>query len=83
MGQWLIADLSVSDIHFQAWVFLVAGIVLLWFPLRFGNAVVFAEISAVVFAEISKAWAITKRQCERIPCVTGSAGSSSRKWHHT
>jgi hypothetical protein len=29
MGQWLIADLSVSDIHFQAWVFLVAGIVLL------------------------------------------------------
>ena len=31
MGQWLIADLSVSDIHFQAWVFLVAGIVLLWF----------------------------------------------------
>jgi hypothetical protein len=31
MGQRLIADLSVSDIHFQAWVFLVAGIVLLWF----------------------------------------------------
>jgi hypothetical protein len=75
MGQWLIADLSVSDIHFQAWVFLVAGIVLLWFPLRFGNA--------VVFAEKSKAWAITKRQCERIPFLTGSAGSSSRKWHHT
>jgi hypothetical protein len=31
MGQRLIVDLSVSDIHFQAWVFLVAGIVLLWF----------------------------------------------------
>ena len=31
IGQWLIADLSVSDIHFQAWMLLVAGIVLLWF----------------------------------------------------
>jgi hypothetical protein len=31
MGQWLIADLSVSNIHFQAWAFLVAGIDLLWF----------------------------------------------------
>ena len=29
MGRWLIADLSVSDIHVQAWMFLVAGIVLL------------------------------------------------------
>jgi uncharacterized membrane protein len=31
MGQWPIADLSVSDIHFQAWMLLVGGIVLLWF----------------------------------------------------
>jgi hypothetical protein len=31
MGQWLIADLAVSDIHFQTGMLLVAGIVLLWF----------------------------------------------------
>ena len=31
MGQWLIADLGFSDIHVQAWMLLVAGIVLLWF----------------------------------------------------
>ena len=31
MGQWLIADLSVSDVHFQFWMLLVTGIILLWF----------------------------------------------------
>ena len=31
MGQWLIADLSVSDVHFQLWMLFVTGIVLLWF----------------------------------------------------
>ena len=31
MGQWLIADLSVSDVHFQLWMPLVAGIMLFWF----------------------------------------------------
>ena len=31
MGQWLIADLSVSDVHVQLWMLLVIGIVLLWF----------------------------------------------------
>ena len=30
-GQWLIADLSVSDVHVQLWMLLVTGIVLLWF----------------------------------------------------
>ena len=31
MGQWLIADLSVSDVHVQLWMLLVTGILLLWF----------------------------------------------------
>jgi hypothetical protein len=31
MGQWLIADLSVSDVHFQLWMLLVTGFILLWF----------------------------------------------------
>ena len=31
MGHWLIADLSVSDVHVQLWMLLVTGIVLLWF----------------------------------------------------
>ena len=31
MGQWLIADLSILDVHFQAWMLLVTGIILLWF----------------------------------------------------
>ena len=31
MGQWLIAELSVSDVHFQLWMLLVIGIMLLWF----------------------------------------------------
>ena len=31
MGQWLIADLSVSDVHFQPWMVLVLGILLCWF----------------------------------------------------
>ena len=31
MEQWLIADISVSDIHLQLWMLLVTGIVVLWF----------------------------------------------------
>jgi hypothetical protein len=31
MGQWLIADLSVSDVHVHLWMLLVTGILLLWF----------------------------------------------------
>ena len=31
MGQWLIADLSVADVHVQLWMLLVTGILLLWF----------------------------------------------------
>jgi hypothetical protein len=31
MGQWLIADLSVFDVHVQLWMLLVTGILLLWF----------------------------------------------------
>jgi hypothetical protein len=31
MRQWLITDLSVSDIHFQLWMLLVATLILLWF----------------------------------------------------
>ena len=31
MGQWLIADLLVADVHVQFWMLLVTGIVLFWF----------------------------------------------------
>jgi hypothetical protein len=31
MGQWLITDLSVSDVHFQLWMLLVATFILIWF----------------------------------------------------
>jgi hypothetical protein len=31
MREWLIADLSVSEVHFQLWMLLVTGIVLFWF----------------------------------------------------
>jgi hypothetical protein len=31
MGQWLIADVSLFDVHLQLWMLLVTGIVLLWF----------------------------------------------------
>jgi hypothetical protein len=31
MGQWLIADLSVLDVHLQFWMLLVAGVILFWF----------------------------------------------------
>ena len=31
MAQWLIADLSVSDVHYQFWMLLVAGVILFWF----------------------------------------------------
>jgi hypothetical protein len=30
MGQWLIADVSLLDIHLQLWMLLVNGIMLLW-----------------------------------------------------
>jgi hypothetical protein len=31
MGQWLIADFSFLEVHFQAWMVAVTGILLLWF----------------------------------------------------
>ena len=31
MGQWLIADISLLDVHLQLWMLLVAGIILFWF----------------------------------------------------
>ena len=31
MREWLVADLSVMDIHFQLWMVLVTLIVLFWF----------------------------------------------------
>jgi hypothetical protein len=31
MGRWLVADLSVMDVHFQLWMVLVTGILLVWF----------------------------------------------------
>jgi hypothetical protein len=31
MGQWLIADVSIFDVHLQLWMVLVGGILLLWF----------------------------------------------------
>ena len=31
MGQWLIADLSVADVHFQPWMLLFTGVVVFWF----------------------------------------------------
>ena len=31
MGQWLIADLSLFDVHLQLWMLLATGIMLLWF----------------------------------------------------
>ena len=31
MGQWLIADVSVMDVHFQFWMVLVTAILLIWF----------------------------------------------------
>jgi hypothetical protein len=43
MGQWLIADLSVSDVHVQHWMLLVTRIVLLWVSLCLGNTIVFAD----------------------------------------
>ena len=30
MGQWLIADVSLFDVHLQLWMLLVTGIMLLW-----------------------------------------------------
>jgi hypothetical protein len=38
MGQWLIADLSVADVHVQLWMLLVTGILLLWFLLKLMSA---------------------------------------------
>ncbi len=31
MGQWLVADISVMNVHFQLWMVLVTGILLVWF----------------------------------------------------
>jgi hypothetical protein len=31
MGQWLITDISLLDIHLQLWMLLVAGTILSWF----------------------------------------------------
>ena len=31
MAQWLIADISLLDVHVQLWMLLVTGIMLLWF----------------------------------------------------
>ena len=31
MAQWLIADISLLDVHLQVWMLLVIGIMLLWF----------------------------------------------------
>jgi hypothetical protein len=31
MGQWLVAGLSVMDVHFQVWMVLVTAILLVWF----------------------------------------------------
>jgi hypothetical protein len=39
MGEWLIADVSLSDVHMQLWMLLVTSFVFLWFSLRLGNAV--------------------------------------------
>jgi hypothetical protein len=76
MGQWLIADLFSLRYSLPGLGVPGSGYRAALVPIRFGNVVVFAEIS-------SQAWAITKRQCARIPCLIGSARSSSRKWHHT
>jgi hypothetical protein len=31
MREWLVADLSVMDVHFQLWMVLVTAILLVWF----------------------------------------------------
>ena len=31
MGQWLITDVWVSNVHFQLWMLLVATVLFLWF----------------------------------------------------
>ena len=31
MGQWLITDISLLDIHLQLWMLLFAGTILSWF----------------------------------------------------
>ena len=31
MGQWLIADVSLFDVHLQLWMLFATGIMLLWF----------------------------------------------------
>ena len=42
MGQWLGADFSVVDVHFQLWMVLVTGILLSGF-LSFGPSATFAK----------------------------------------
>jgi hypothetical protein len=39
MGQWLIADLSVLDVHFQTWMLLGHGCCFALVSLRLGNAI--------------------------------------------
>jgi hypothetical protein len=43
MGQWLVADLSVMDVHFQLWMVLVTVILLVWFAFVWPHAT-FAEV---------------------------------------
>jgi hypothetical protein len=31
LREWLLADLSLMDVHFQLWMMLVSGILLAWF----------------------------------------------------
>ena len=31
MGEWLVADVSLLDVHVQLWMLLVTGAILLWF----------------------------------------------------
>ena len=45
MGQWLIADLSVSDVHFQLWMLLVAGVYLALVCLCLGDPLALAALA--------------------------------------
>jgi hypothetical protein len=38
MGEWLVADVSLLDIHVQVWMLLVLGAFLLWFALAWRRA---------------------------------------------
>jgi hypothetical protein len=43
MGQWLIADVSLLDVHLQLWMLLVIGIMLLW--ITCGRAIAFSGLA--------------------------------------